>query len=485
MNRPTAPTAAGPAGPPPPDPSGPRAPRSPEATLRLSPDPGLRRLAGGRTLLGGAPYRVLRLSERGAHLVDGWLDGEPVAAHAAHRRLADQLVRCGMAHPVHTGTPLTAADVTVVIPVRDAPGAGGDTPATGRRATVVVVDDGSRVPHPSAAVRHRDPRGPAAARNTGWRLAGTELVAFLDADVVPEEGWLEPLLAHFADPTVAAVAPRVRSVPGTTALQRYEQDRSPLDLGPLPAVVRPGSRVSYVPTAALVVRAGVLREQRGFDERLRFGEDVDFVWRLAAAGHQVRYEPASTVRHAPRATWPALLRQRFGYGTSAAPLALRHGRAVAPVRASAWSLACWAALAAGRPGVAAATALGTAALLPRKLSGVGVPAGQSLELALRGHWGTGRLLADAATRAWWPAAVPALASGRRGRLLLAAALARHVVDWRRQRPALDLPRWLAARTADDLAYGAGVWWGALRHRTTAPLRPDAGEWPGRDGVRVL
>ncbi|CAA9382430.1 MAG: Mycofactocin system glycosyltransferase [uncultured Pseudonocardia sp.] len=24
---------------------------------------------------------------------------------------------------------------------------------------------------------------------------------------------------------------------------------------------------------------------------------------------------------------------------------------------------------------------------------------------------------------------------------------------------------------DDLAYGAGLWWGALRHRTTAPLRP--------------
>ncbi|MFI8952053.1 mycofactocin biosynthesis glycosyltransferase MftF [Streptomyces sp. NPDC053750] len=485
MNRPTAPTTTSPAGPPPAAPSGPGEPAAPAAALRLAADPGLRRLAGGRTLLGGAPYRVLRLSERGARLVEGWLAGEPVAGHPAHRRLADQLVRCQMAHPVHTGARPAAADVTVVIPVRDAPDAGDGSPAADRCAAVVVVDDGSAVPHPSAAVRHPAPRGPAAARNTGWRLAGTRFVAFLDADVVPEEGWLEPLLAHFADPTVAAVAPRVRSVPGTTALERYEQDRSPLDLGPLPAVVRPGSRVSYVPTAALVVRVDALKEHGGFDERLRFGEDVDFVWRLAAAGHQVRYEPASTVRHAPRATWPALLRQRFGYGTSAAPLALRHGRAVAPVRASAWSLASWAALAAGRPGVAAATALGTAALLPRKLSGVGVPAKDALELALRGHWGAGRLLADAATRAWWPLAVPALASGRPGRVLLAAALARHVTDWRRQRPALDLPRWTAARVADDLAYGAGVWWGALRHRTTAPLRPDAAEWPGRDGVRVL
>ncbi|MEU7283542.1 mycofactocin biosynthesis glycosyltransferase MftF [Streptomyces sp. NPDC045431] len=456
------------------------------AVLRLSADPATRRLSGGRTLLGGSPYRVLRLNGPAAALVAGWFAGEPVADRPGHRRLAGQLVRCGMAHPVHSGTRPTAADVTVVIPFKGDPGGAHHPPSPGPVAAVVVVDDGSAVPLPRAAARHPVSRGPSAARNTGWRLARTEFVAFLDSDVVPEEGWLAPLLAHFADPEVAAVAPRVASLPGPTTLERYEQHRSPLDLGPLPSVVRPGSRVSYVPTAALVVRASVLRELGGFDEDLRFGEDVDFVWRLTAPGkHQVRYEPSSVVRHAPRTTWPALLRQRFGYGTSAAPLALRHGRAVAPVRASGWSLLCWAALAAGRPGVAAATALGTAAMLPRKLSGVGVPAKESLELALRGHWGVGRLLADASTRAWWPAAVPALATHRRGRLLLAAALARHVVDWRRQRPGVDLPRWLAARVADDLAYGAGVWWGALRHRTAAPLLPDAADWPGRDGVRTL
>jgi hypothetical protein len=80
-------------------------------------------------------------------------------------------------------------------------------------------------------------------------------------------------------------------------------------------------------------------------------------------------------------------------------------------------------------------------------------------------------------------AVPALAASRHGRLLLAAAWGRHVADWRAGRPALPLHQWLPARIADDLAYGAGVWWGALRHRTLAPLLPDAQEWPGRDGVR--
>ncbi|MFJ3309350.1 mycofactocin biosynthesis glycosyltransferase MftF [Streptomyces sp. NPDC086549] len=453
--------------------------------LRLTPDPSLSRLSGGRTLLGGSPYRVLRLTEAGARLVEGWLDGAAVADRPGQRRLAGQLVSAGLVHPRYEAGPFTAADVTAVVPVRDRPEVTATLGALAGLAGAVVVDDGSAVPLPGATVRHPASRGPAAARNSGWQRAGTELVAFLDADVVPEPGWLDALLPHFADPRVAAVAPRVRSRPGGTALERYEQERSPLDLGPLPAVVRPGSRVGYVPTAALVVRLSALRALGGFDESMRFGEDVDLVWRLADRGQLVRYEPASEVRHAPRSRWSAWARQRFDYGTSAAPLALRHGGAATPLRVSPWTLACWAAVAAGRPAAAAGTALITASLLPRKLHGVGVPAEESVALALRGHWGAGRLFADAVTRSWWPVAVPALAASRNGRLLLAAAWSRHITDWRKLRPPLPLPQWLTARIADDLAYGAGVWWGALRHRTLAPLRPDTSPWPGRDGVRRL
>jgi mycofactocin glycosyltransferase len=446
--------------------------------LRLVADPATRGWAGGRVLAGGAPLRVLRLSGAGARVVGGWWRGDPVAP--AHRALARRLVRAGLAHPRYAEGPLGPAQVTVVVPVRDHPLDG--TAAVGPVAAVVVVDDGSAVPVPRAAVRHDTPRGPGAARNAGWARAGTDLVAFLDADVVPEPGWLGPLLPHFADPEVVAVAPRVRSAPGAGALARYERCRSSLDLGDTPAPVRPGGRVGYVPSAALVVRVSALRAHGGFDERLRFGEDVDLVWRFVAAGAQVRYEPASVVRHAPRGRVAGFLRQRFDYGTSAAPLGLRHGRAVAPVRMSVWSALAWSAVAVGRPAAGLAVAAATAALLPRRLRGVGVPAGASLRFAALGHLGAGRLLADAVTRAWWPVAVPALAASRRGRRLLALALGRHLLDWWRQRPPLDPVRWLALRVADDLAYGAGVWSGALRRRTLTPLLPDLSDWPGRHGV---
>ena len=77
--------------------------------------------------------------------------------------------------------------------------------------------------------------------------------------------------------------------------------------------MRPGSPVAYVPTAALVVR----RELATFDPDLRYGEDVDLVWRLVAAGHEVRYEPRVEVRHREPTGWTAALRRRHRYGTAA------------------------------------------------------------------------------------------------------------------------------------------------------------------------
>ncbi|MCY3925763.1 MAG: glycosyltransferase [bacterium] len=84
-------------------------------------------------------------------------------------------------------------------------------------------------------------------------------MVFLDADVEVTPGWLAPLLAHFADPAVAAIAPRVRAraADGST-LDRFERHCSPLDMGPLPSIVSPRQRVRYVPSAALLFRRDVL-----------------------------------------------------------------------------------------------------------------------------------------------------------------------------------------------------------------------------------
>jgi mycofactocin system glycosyltransferase len=340
---------------------------------------------------------------------------------------------------------------------------------------VVVVDDGSASPvsAPGArVVRHATARGPAAARNTGLRTATTPFVAFLDSDCVPRPGWLATLLPHLADPRLALVAPRIVALPGGRGwVAPYEAAVSALDMGERPAAVRPRSAVSYVPSAALLARRAALGA--GFDETMRVAEDVDLVWRLVAAGWRVRYEPGAAVAHEHPAGTGAWLRRRAFYGTGAALLARRHGNAVAPVVISpSTALAC-GLLALGRPVPAAAVLAGSVARLTDRLARPGErrPVGLATVLVARGTAAAGRTLARAVTRHHWPLALAAAGSRRARRRLLTVAVADAVVAWWPHRRRVGPVRFAAARRLEDLAYGAGLWAGALRARDPRALLP--------------
>jgi mycofactocin glycosyltransferase len=453
--------------------------------MRLRPDGGLRTLDGGRVLLGGSPYRLIRLGPAGARQVAGWWRGEPVPGGSASRALARRLLDTGMAHPEPDGGP-TAEDVTVVIPVRDRPAALARCLADVRGLRVIVVDDGSCDQLAAASVARaagahclRLPvsLGPGAARNAGLAVAATPFVAFLDSDCVPRPGWLEPLLRHFADPAVGAAGPRIvadraESRPGWLA--RYEEVRSALDMGPEPSIVRHGARVPYLPAAALVVRRACAGQ--GFAENLPVGEDVDFVWRLAERGWRVRYEPASAVAHAHRVTLAAWFARRADYGSSAAPLELRHPGRVPAASMAGWSALAWLAVATGRPLTGVSITAGTTVLLARRLAPVTRDAWPvAVRLSGGGTLAAGRLLGSAMSRTWWPVALPAallLPCARRPVAALAAlSLGAAVLDWRERRPPMSPGGYLAARLLDDVAYSLGVWRGCLSHRTVRPLLP--------------
>jgi GT2 family glycosyltransferase len=253
--------------------------------VRLILDPEVRVYDRGRVL--AARGRIIRLAAGGPAALRALLAD---TATPAQRALGERLLDAGFAHP--RPTPRPGADVTIVIPVKD----DRILPPIDHRT--IVIDDGSKVPI-AGAIRRPRAGGPAAARNTGLAHATTALVAFLDADTLPPPDWVERLAGHFDDPRVHAVAPRIRAA---------NRRRSPLDMGPR-------RTVPYVPSAALIVRTPVR-----FDEALRYGEDVDLIWRLQDAGHRVVYDPSVVVLHHERHT----VRRTFRYGTSAAPLARRH-----------------------------------------------------------------------------------------------------------------------------------------------------------------
>jgi mycofactocin system glycosyltransferase len=356
---------------------------------------------------------------------------------------------------------------------------------------VVVVDDGSADPDAVAAVarsagaglvRHTRSRGPSAARNAGLRLALTPAVAFLDSDCVPVPGWLDRLAGHLADPRLAVVAPRITALPATRAgwVSRYEAVASALDMGATPAPVAPRSAVPYVPSAALLARRSALGD--GFDESMPVAEDVDLVWRLAAAGWRVRYEPAAEVAHDHRSDPGEWLRRRAYYGTGAALLAARHGPAVAPVVVSPWSAAAWGlALTGRRTGVLAAGAVlaGATVRLARRLAVPGrpAPAGLAAVLVGRGTLAAGRTLARSATRHHWPVTLLAVLVSRRARRVVAGvAVADAGLAWWPHRRDVGPAAFVLGRRLEDLGYGAGLWQGALRARDPRALLPTG---PGR------
>lgn len=154
-----------------------------------------------------------------------------------------------------------------------------------RPAALVVVDDRRDGPGPDLAGRPGLPattvlrssgRGPAAARNLGWRAARTAWVAFLDDDVVPHSDWFAALARD-----LAGAGSEVAGVQGVVHV-------------PLPAGRRPtdwervtaGLGQSHWITADMAYRRDALAAVGGFDERFRraFREDADLALRVLGRG---------------------------------------------------------------------------------------------------------------------------------------------------------------------------------------------------------
>ncbi|WP_313815630.1 mycofactocin biosynthesis glycosyltransferase MftF [Citricoccus sp.] len=484
----------------------------------------------GELVFGGSPWGLARLSaparpfarkvlRRGAGAV------EP--ADDVERATARLLVDRGLALPVHHPRRPRPGEVEVIVPVH-----GSAVPLArllpavhGHRVT--VVDDASAVAdargiarvcaaHGVRLVVLPENVGPGGARNAGLAASNdssegpADVVVFLDADTVPTEDWLDVLLPHFDDPTVAVVAPRVRGTvtgagPGTV-LERFESRRGGLDLGPQARRVAPGGQIGYVPTAALLVRRAALPDPP-FEPGLRVGEDVDLIWRLVASGHTVRYVPSAEVHHKVRAGLAQWSHRHAAYGTSAVPLEDRHPGRLAPATCGWPGLAVLAGglvAAGGRDvvrGMGLAVAAGGVAVQfganVRRFHRRGLPLSGGAEVALLGLRSEITAVGNALRREWWPLGVAALgvsvapASRARqvARTVVVLALvptvpdtlqaARHWVQHRvsRDNPAcdaraaLDPVRHLALRLVADAAYGTGVLRAAVRSRRWAVLRP--------------
>lgn len=457
-------------------------------------DPKTALLDGHRLLIGGSPLTAMRLApEAAAHLRAGRVTvTDAVSAH-----LADRLIAANLAYPdvsSTAGTRLT--DITVVVPVRDRPAQLARCLVALAPLAVIVVDDASRAPGAVAAVARRHGAqlvrlatnvGPAGARNAGLAQVSTPVVAFVDSDVEVTAAALTSLTRHLADPAVALVGPKIMGRTRSTHprwFERYDAAASSLTLGNRPSTVRPGATVAWLPSACLIGRTALL--DCGFDASLRVGEDVDLAWRLAEQGHRVRYAPEVVAGHDVRTTMRGWLGRKFVYGTGGGPLAQRHGSHIAPaVLSTNMAIAGAAVLLRNRwtaPVVAVALVSATRSVrrsLPLVVGGA-TRTRIAAQLAARGvGWGV-RQESALLLRHWWPLT----ALGLRSRQVRRAVVTAVVVDTcvailETNQPDPSLSVRLVARRLDDLAYGGGLWYGAMRGRSTRALRVRT---PGRSNA---
>ncbi|AWT35424.1 hypothetical protein GCM10008956_09190 [Deinococcus arenae] len=196
----------------------------------------------------------------------------------------------------------------------------------GLEVQVIVVDDGStdRTAQIAAEFAAQDPRvlvlrqpngGKASALNFAAEHLRHPVAVSVDADSALAPGTLAALARHFHDPQVGAVAGDVRVAGPVTSLTQMQNLEYSVGQQMEKRAQDMLGAVSVVPGAAGAFRSELIRRLRYSHDTIT--EDMDLTVAIAAAGYDVRFEPAALSFTEPPVDLRSLWRQRLRwmYGT--------------------------------------------------------------------------------------------------------------------------------------------------------------------------
>ena len=182
--------------------------------------------------------------------------------------------------------------VSVIIPVFNRAHLIGDAVASvlaqhGARFEIVIVNDGSTDAtgqvvdelaqrHPQITAIHQPNQGPAAARNTAVAASNGPWITFLDSDdTMPTDRLANQLdaIAPADQPAIVIGEQAIEVAPGVVPPPSITE-----------ALTEGGADLYFM---SLMTSRAVFDSVGGFDEALRIGEDVDFVYRLRYHGVEV------------------------------------------------------------------------------------------------------------------------------------------------------------------------------------------------------
>lgn len=151
-------------------------------------------------------------------------------------------------------------------------------------------------------------RGRASARNAGIRQACGEFIVFLDADCVPEKGWLKTLLGGFKDESVGCVAGEILPPEPEIFLHQYLAKSQYFSQ----KITMQNAFLPFAQTGNAAYRKEVLDQVGLFDESLLSGQDADLSWRMQLeTGKKVAFVESAKVYHPYPDKFVAYLKQRL------------------------------------------------------------------------------------------------------------------------------------------------------------------------------
>jgi len=197
--------------------------------------------------------------------------------------------------------------ISVIIPVYNSEHSIGACLESLKRQTIsrdkyeiIVVDDGS-TDKTAGVVKSFDVRyiyqrnqGPAAARNSGVKVAKGDIVLFIDADCRATENWIEEMVRPFNNPDIAGVKGVYRTEQSDLIARfvqiEYEQKYERMKKIPY---------IDFIDTYSAGFRRDIFLKYGGYDTSFPTAsvEDQEFSFRLAKDGHKMVFQPSGVVYH--------------------------------------------------------------------------------------------------------------------------------------------------------------------------------------------
>ena len=199
---------------------------------------------------------------------------------------------------------------------------------------VIIVEDGSIKPCKDVCNKYagilslhyyaKENSGPGQSRNYGAERANGKYVIILDSDVVLPSGYLQVIEEELAQQPCEAFGGPDAAHPDFTPVQKaisYSMTSFFTTGG-----IRGGKAKLdkfYPRSYNMGVRHDVYLELGGFS-KMRFGEDIDFSYRIVEAGYKPRLFPEAWVWHKRRTDFKKFFRQVYNSGIARINLEKRH-----------------------------------------------------------------------------------------------------------------------------------------------------------------